>query len=148
MVREAEDANVYTRLGGESSKERRGNARYKVIRKFRHTGKEKAVFAVSTYSFVDARETRKRGKEYKEKKTREPQLSGGMNNLRTSDRAIEIHVSGNRFERQITEILSPRPISWIIVLQTVDPFKSLYCQRTGSLKCTGSNFYRNDCSAA
>lgn len=111
MVREAEDANVYTRLGGESSKERRGNARYKVIRKFRHTGKEKTAFAVSTYSFVDARETRKRGKEYKKKKIREPQLSGGMNNLRTSDRAIEIHVSGNRFERQITGILSPRPIS-------------------------------------
>lgn len=61
-------------------------------------------------------------------------LSGGMNNLRTSDRArskftclgIALNVKLQRG--------SPRPISWIIVLQTVDPFKSLYCQRERFIK--------------
>ena len=99
----------------------KANACYKVIQKFRcaerreEKKKEKKKkkgekTAVSTYSFVEVREIRAR-KMTGGRKTRAPRVSGGMNNLRTSDRAIEIHVSGNRFERQITESLSPRPIS-------------------------------------
>lgn len=92
------------------SAERKRKKKEKRKRKEREKKKEREKTAVSTYSFVEVREIRAR-KIMGERKTRAPRVSGGMNNLRTSDRAIEIHVSGNRFERQITESLSPRPIS-------------------------------------